>query len=974
MKALSLALAGSLCVASLAAQTARSRFDFNPGWKLLQGDPAGADAPAYDDHLWKNVSLPHAWNEDDAFRKDIHQLPTGIAWYRKHFKLPARSEGRKIFLEFEGIRQAGTFYLNGRPLGTHENGVMAFGFDITGFVRPSPAENVLAVRIDNSWDYREKAGNAKFQWEDRNFYANYGGINKNVWLHITDRLYQTLPLYSLLGTTGVYVYADRIDIPAARARITAESEVRNEYDTPRSFDYNVVLKDLDGRVVGRFSGGRHTLAPGQAATVTASADVGGLRFWSWGYGYLYTVETTLSVEGKPIDTVATRTGFRKTEFTNGMVALNGRVIHLKGYGQRTTNEWPAVGLSVPAWMSDFSNRMIVEGNGSLVRWMHVTPWKQDVESCDRVGLIEAMPAGDAEHDSAGQQWEQRLALMRDAIVYNRNNPSILFYEGGNKGISEEHMRQMKELRDRWDPHGGRAIGAREMLDSRAAEYGGEMLYINKSRSRPLWAMEYSRDEALRKYWDEFSPPFHKDSPDYNRNQDSQALEDVRRWYDYWLERPGTGERVNAGGVNIIFSDSNTHFRGDENYRRSGEVDAMRIPKDGYFANQVMWDGWVDVEHPRIHIVGHWNYQPGVKKNVYVVSSAARVELFLNGRSLGFGAQSFRFLYTFPDVAWQPGVLSAVGYDGSRRVARAEIATAGAPAAIRLTPRTGPGGLRADGADLALVDVEVVDAAGRRCPTALNVIHFALAGPAEWRGGIAQGPENYILAKDLPVEGGVNRVILRAGSTAGNIRLSASAEGLRASVIDLVSRPVSIQDGLAADNPASALPSWLGRGPTPAGPSCAMSRQAIRIAGVTAGANQDQAARSFDDIETTHWDNDGKLQTAWIQYDFAAPATPTEVVMKLMSWRNRSYPLRITVDGQEVFSGATPVSLGYVHLQLRPVAGSHLKIQLTAPARGQGGINITELANTRDAAATGVGLDSAGTLSIAEIEIYQPVRP
>ena len=122
------------------------------------------------------------------------------------------------------------------------------------------------------------------------------------------------------------------------------------------------------------------------------------------------------------------------------------------------------------------------------------------------------------------------------------------------------------------------------------------------------------DEGLRKYWDEFSPPFHKDGDGpkyrdqdasaYNRNQDSHAIEDVARWYDYWRERPGTGRRVSAGGVNIIFSDSNTHSRGAENYRRSGEVDAMRIPKDGFFAHQVMWDGWVDVERPRTHIIGH----------------------------------------------------------------------------------------------------------------------------------------------------------------------------------------------------------------------------------------------------------------------------------------------------------------------------------------------------------------------------------
>ena len=69
------------------------------------------------------------------------------------------------------------------------------------------------------------------------------------------------------------------------------------------------------------------------------------------------------------------------------------------------------------------------------------------------------------------------------------------------------MLEMKALRDQYDPHGGRAIGSREMLDINEAEYGGEMLYINKSAKHPMWAMEYCRDEGLRKYWDEYSYPY-----------------------------------------------------------------------------------------------------------------------------------------------------------------------------------------------------------------------------------------------------------------------------------------------------------------------------------------------------------------------------------------------------------------------------------------------------------------------------------
>ena len=179
------------------------------------------------------------------------------------------------------------------------------------------------------------------------------------------------------------------------------------------------------------------MKPGETITLKAASEVDNLHFWSWGYGYLYTVKTSLWVDGRKVDEVATRTGFRKTRFGKGMIWLNDRVIQMKGFAQRTSNEWPGVGMSVPAWLSDYSNHLMVEGNANLVRWMHVTPWKQDIESCDRVGLIQAMQAGDAEKDCEGRQWEQRTELMRDAIIYNRNNPSILFYECGNESISRE---------------------------------------------------------------------------------------------------------------------------------------------------------------------------------------------------------------------------------------------------------------------------------------------------------------------------------------------------------------------------------------------------------------------------------------------------------------------------------------------------------------------------------------------------------
>jgi hypothetical protein len=976
----------------------RVKYNFNSGWRVLVGDPQGAERPEFDDAQWKRVSTPYAWNEDAAFRVSIHDLPVGVAWYRKHFRLPASAAGQKVFLEFEGIRQAGEVYLNGKFVGRHEDGVMAFGFDISEAAKPAPAENVLAVRTDNRWDYKEKATGTPYHWNNNNFYANYGGIGKSVWLHVTGKLYQTLPLYSQLGTTGVYVWASDFDIPGHSARITVESQVRNECNAPRTVNYQVEIKDGNGRVVSRMDGGAAKLAAGETRTLAASAVLRGLHFWSWGYGYLYSVTSKLAVDRRVVDAVETRTGFRKTEFGHGMVKLNDRAIDLHGYAQRTTNEWPAVGLSVPPWMSDLSNRLMVDGNANLVRWMHVTPWKQDVESSDRVGLIESMPAGDAEGDSKGRQWEQRVELMRDAILYNRNNPSILFYECGNKGIGEEHMLEMKKVRDAYDPHGGRAIGAREMLSSKAAEYGGEMLYIDKSAAKPVWMHEYSRDEGSRLFWDRYSPPFHADSPDYNRNQDSHAIEDVRRWYDYYAARPGTGARVNSGGANIIFSDSNTHFRGDNNYRRSGEVDAMRLPKDAYYADQAMWDGWVDVEHPGMHLIGHWNYAPGTVKPVYVVSTASRVELKLNGRSLGDGVLSSGFLFTFDGVSYEPGTLRAIGYDArGKEIVSAELRTAGPPAALRLTPHTGPGGLRADGADMALVDVEVVDAQGNRCPTAHHMVHFTLRGAAEWRGGIAQGSaapvplnaapdghhglaaappapllheDNYILSKALPVEDGVNRIILRSLPGAGKIELRAEAEGLKTAMVELVSLAVPEHDGLSTWMPGAELPPNLKRGPTPPGPSFKQSRFPIAVASLAAGSNAADAALSQDDDDYTAWSSDEALENAWIEYVFAAPETPGQMDIKLANFRTERYPLRITLDGATVWEGLTPVNFGYFTADLKAATGTHLRIALTGPP-----VRAVDRIAELNAAAPPKPAPPAvkPVLSIAETEIYKAVQ-
>ena len=991
---------------AVASASARDTYNFNPGWTLFG----------------KTISLPHAWNENEAYGRPIGQLSDSIVEYTKTFTLPQMKAGSRVLLEFEGARMAADVFVNGKNTVLSEDGVAAFGCDITDAL--VKGENSIRVVTDNNWSYRERARKSGFQWNHKSFNVNYGGLQKNVRLHIVPAVYQTLPLINTLGTTGQYIYAKNFDINGHSADIHVETEVQNTTKKAVTRQMTVTIEDPDGKVVATFKSGTVNIPANGKAVIAAENRVSGLHFWSWGYGYLYKVRTAIQD-----DEVVTTTGFRKAEFKNGMIYLNDRVIHVHGYAQRSSNEWPGVGMSVSPWLADYGNDLCVKGGGNVVRWMHICPWKQEIESCDRVGLIQAMPAGDSESDVQDVRWDMRKEVMQASIVYNRNNPSILFYECGNKGISRQHMIEMKAIRDKFDPEGMRAIGSREMLDVDEAEYGGEMMYINKSTTKPMWMMEYCRDEGLRKYWNAWTPttlnrnwkmengklvpdnskptyhaegygPYYRNEPawSYNHNGDEFTVELVRRWYDYWLERPGTGDLVNSGGVKIVFADTHTHCRSEMNYRLSGVVDAMRVPKDGYFAHKVMWDGWVDDLTPHTYIVGHWNYDEAtlgsakvdVVPVVYVVSSDDDTPvLTINGKRVNITPRhESKFLYAYENVPFEAGEIKATCNHSSWT-----IKTAGKPAALKLTPITDPLGWKADGADLALVQFEVVDANGQRCPIDNRMVKFSLKGAAEWRGGIAQvkqwskeeladgtpvssltgdraknmsvsGPpqyksDNMAMSTSLPVESGVNRVMLRSIlGQAGSVVLTAKAEGLPEVSVTLTTEPFEVKGGLSKVLPADGIKGILDRGETPSTPSFVKSGEDVAIASVEAGSNANEARFAFDENERTTWSSSDKNGEQWIKFTLGETKEVNEIVMKMGDFRNKSYPIEVIADGVVengvtknnvvCYKGNTKRSMTYVHIPVGGIRAKQFTVRLAGSiTEGDAFANVKELDSRND---------------------------
>jgi beta-galactosidase len=884
----------------------------------------------YDDSSWETVSVPHQVNAHDTFTKKANNAGDtgqfrGIVFYRKHFTVPSSAAGKKIFVEFEGMCNAAYVWVNGQKVGYYEAAVNAFGFDLTKYVTPGQ-EAVIAVANDSTSGrgmnnyYKETKPDTEwgsntgvgYQWTSHEFMPTQAGLIYNVNLYVKDTIYQTLPLYSNLKTTGTYIYGSDFDIRNKKAKINVKAEVRNETAKDEVITLQVdVVKNVDPNednpadedhtkipvLKYSFTGTGTATKATDAGTafetvvkpdayaedavhefltdvdtvdvsyIEASFDAENLDFWSTESPYLYDVYTILkNSKGEVIDVVKTTTGFRKVSYSiQDGFKLNDKSVWLSGYAQRSVNAWGAIGAAND-WLTDYDMSLLRESGGNFVRWMHNAPRPNSVRSTDKYGIVVVAPAGDKETDVNGRSWSQRVEAMRGTMISFRNNPSVIFWEAGNNAISAEHQQEMTELKAKIDPDGGRYSGCRALQSQdqiTATEYVGTMLNRHvagafesmKALNKfvPVIEVEYHREEAPRRVWDDYSPPDYDydnlyangtaiagyDAHDYT--SESFVVNDAKSYQEFYQDRVNgsSGKNYYAGAGALCWSDSNELGRQTytENTRSSGRVDTIRIPKQSFYAYQVMQS-----TTPKVHVVGHWNYEQvnnlpqgaggnyyfaekvlkdGIwqktgtygrrdphKKTVYVVGTSAyisKVQLYVDGELKGTATTPINtFIYEFPNIDVTKGdTVEAIALDSmGNEIARHEIKRAGEPATIRLTPSTGAEGFLADGSDLMYFDVEVIDANGNVCPLSYDRIDFELTGDAKFMGGYNSGKyddtsvigKNYVYA-----ECGVNRVFVKAGKNAGKITLKATmAGGSMAPVtesVDMIAYPAAITGGL-----------------------------------------------------------------------------------------------------------------------------------------------------------------------------------
>ncbi len=829
--------------------------NFNPDWRFEKSDPPGAQAIAFDDRDWKSVSTPHTFNDTDTFddwspaghKGEMNQW-MGRTWYRKHFVAPEDWQNKTVIIEFEAVRQLAEVYVNGVKIGSSINGFLPFAFDLSPHLKFG-RENVLAVMVDNSfikdddyegwhsWDKYE--GGAKLPWNNPHWHPAHGGIYRNVRLHVKEPLHLTLPLYSNLGTVGTYVYAR--EISRAEAMIGIEPQIQNSGTSTRTFKVRSRVLNRDGATVLTLEK-EVRLEPSETRIIQLSGRVRHPQLWEPQYPYLYSVDTELIEQNRVVDSDQQPLGIRWFHFDKDYgFFINDRYVKLQGWGQKSTNEWPGLGAAQPDWLHDFTLKMIRDAGGNFIRWGHTAGSPAQLKASDKYGILTLQPGVDGEKDVTGSPWEVRLASFRDVIIYYRNHPSIAIWEGGNQSVTDEHATALRAVMDQYDPHGGRAYAHRR-ANAVVEPYCDITISTEGSGFRPALPTvegEYNREESPRRVWDRQTPPYlnwHA-SGSYDLSSEEFAINQL-----FQYEKIASPKH--CGGANWIFSDSTSGGRVDsEVARTSGEVDAVRLPKEAYWVCKVIF-----TDEPDLHLIGHWNYPTGTVKDVHVVADCDEVELFLNGRSLGrLPAQTqvseqsvlHPLLFTFPKVQYEPGELLAIGYVKGKEVARMLKRTHGPATALRITPITGPGGFLATGSDVALFDVEAVDAAGNRCLTWEGRVDFELSGPGIWRGGYNSGRIDSINHTWLNLECGINRVAVRSTLEPGTIELIARSKGLQDAAQKLEVNAFGIQNGMSRQLPV--LPPQEALTPLPEPPSLEQQRAEADT------ANRQPSSAMFDQI-------------------------------------------------------------------------------------------------------------------------------
>lgn len=390
----------------------RIKRSINSNWRFIRTDVSNGRDPGLDDRSWQLVSLPHTWNKKDAF-DDVRGYYRGPAWYRKKINISNNLAGKQVFLKFGAANQVADVYVNGRFATEHKGGYTAFSVNITPYLHFGE-ENVIAVRVDNSFDHEVPPLSADFTF--------FGGIYRNVWLIATDQVHISVTDF---GSPGVYLHAT--DVSDKSASVIAKTEVTNNSNDNQSIRIETVITDHTGHVVGNMISSL-TIDPGKMNEITQKSEpIKDPHFWSPDDPYIYNVTTKVIQNGTVVDSETNPLGIHWYRFDPDKgFFLNGK--HLKLRGVNRHQFYPGKGDAVPERYQVADMKMIKDMGANFVRLAHYPQDPSVLEAADRLGLMiwQEIPVVNT-IDTTAAFTANASHMLREMIRQDYNHPSIILW-------------------------------------------------------------------------------------------------------------------------------------------------------------------------------------------------------------------------------------------------------------------------------------------------------------------------------------------------------------------------------------------------------------------------------------------------------------------------------------------------------------------------------------------------------------------
>ena len=697
------------------------------------GRADGPAAPRFDDAAWRKIDLPHDWAVelpfvDNAILVEHGAKPLGreypetsVGWYRREFFLPESDAGRRINIEFDGIFRNAMVFFNGHYITQNMSGYAPEALDLTDFANfgaktppaaggDAPGPNVLVVRVDASLD--------------EGWFYEGAGIYRHVWLT------KTAPVH--IAQWGNYVqptFGNVTDVITSASQLTVlvTTDVANDGDADVIGQVRVGLVDPSGKTVATAVSELATVPARETHSFAMHATVWHPQIWSLETPNLYHAVTTVEVDGRVVDQDSPTFGIRTLRFdADRGFLLNGKPVKIKG----TCNhqDHAGVGEAIPDRIQEYRLERLKWMGSNGCRTSHNPPTPEFLDACDRMGMLVMDETRMMSSSPEGMSELERL-IKRD-----RNHPSVVIWSLGNEEPEQGNtrgariVRTMQSLQRRLDPsrvsttamnggYGG--VGVSTVVDVQGYNYNDSQIdaFHRANPQQPIIGTETASTVATRGIYANDPARGYVSAYDTEKPRWGNTAEE---WWSFYDARPWL-----AGG----FAWTGFDYRGETTpynwpciSSHFGILDTCGFAKDTAWYYKTWWGA-----EPVLHLLPHWNWEgkEGQEIAVWAYCNQESVELFLNGTSLGSQPVKKNGHLEWK-VPYAPGVLEARASKGGRVVLTDKRETAGAAAKIIATADRS--NIMADGKDLVVINVSIVDAQGRPVPTAGDKVTFAVNGP------------------------------------------------------------------------------------------------------------------------------------------------------------------------------------------------------------------------------------------------------